>query len=277
MSLASNTSIGMNDLLAALALPPAALVQQRIPKKMLAEHGAATLADRKLVQERIDVLTWHAALKPATVGVAAFEDEQRSYLEVAVVSAKLRQNVVPVGSISPSLSPGFRRVAELVHRAIPYPTLLLAEDGPQLAISTAHIRWAQRDAERTVLDGELVMAPIHQVSQADASEGQALGAFLAALALMNQPRTHLMSLYQGWLDTISAWQAVELTGHFKPSESAAQAAERRQALRVCKDLDARIAAARSAASKEKQMARQVAANLEIKDLLTQRQQAAQNL
>lgn len=274
MSLASSTStsIGLNDLLAALALPPAALVQQRIPKKMLAENGAATLVDRKLVQERIDVLTWHAALKPSTVGVAAFEDEQRSYLEVAVVSAKLRQEASPEANISPSL----KRVAELVHRAIPYPTLLLVEDGPQLAISTAHIRWAQREAERTVLDGELVMAPIH-VSLPAASHGQALGAFLGALALMNQPRTHLMDLYRGWLDTISAWQAVELTGQFKPSESATQAAERRIALRVCKELDVRIAAARSAASKEKQMARQVAANLEIKDLLTQRQQAAQNL
>jgi Domain of unknown function (DUF4391) len=276
MSLASSTSIGLNDLLAALALPPAALVQQRIPKKMLAENGAATLADRKLVQERIDVLTWHAALKPSTVGVAAFEDEQRSYLEVAVVSAKLRQDASPEANISPSLSTSLRRVAELVHRAIPYPTLLLVEDGPQLAISTAHIRWAQREAERTVVDGELVMVPI-QFGLPAATDGQALAAFLAALALMNQPRTQLMDLYRGWMDTISAWQAVELTGHFKPSESAAQAAERRMALRVCKDLDVRIAAARSAASKEKQMARQVAANLEIKDLLTQRQQAAQNL
>jgi hypothetical protein len=49
------------------------------------------------------------------------------------------------------------------------------------------------------------------------------------------------------------------------------------ALRVCKDLDVRIAAARSAASKEKQMARQVAANLEIKDLLAQRQQTSEKL
>lgn len=276
MSLASSTSIGLNDLLAALALPPAALVQQRIPKKMLAENGAATLADRKLVQERIDVLTWHAALKPSTVGVAAFEDEQRSYLEVAVVSAKLRQDASPDANISPSLSASLRHLVELVHRAIPYPTLLLVEDGPQLAISTAHIRWAQREAERTVVDGELVMASIY-VNLPTASYGQALAAFLAAMALMNQPRTHLMSLYQGWLDTISAWQAVELTGQFKPSESAAQAAERRMALRVCKDLDARIAAARSAASKEKQMARQVAANLEIKDLLAQRQRVAQIL
>jgi hypothetical protein len=266
----------LNDLLAALALPTAALVQQRIPKKMLAENGAATLVDRKLVQERIDVLTWHAALKPSTVGVAAFEDEQRSYLEVAVVSAKLRQDASPEANISPSLSTSLRRVAELVHRAIPYPTLLLVEDGPQLAISTAHIRWAQREAERTVVDGELVMVPI-QFGLPAATDGQALAAFLAALALMNQPRTQLMDLYRGWMDTISAWQAVELTGHFKPSESAAQAAERRIALRVCKELDLRIAAARSAASKEKQMARQVAANLEIKDLLTQRQQAAQNL
>lgn len=86
----STHSLQAQQLLAALAVPTTALVQKRIPKKMLAESGAATVADRKLVQDHIEELTWYAALKPGNAGIAAYDDEQRSYLEVAVVVAQLR-------------------------------------------------------------------------------------------------------------------------------------------------------------------------------------------
>ena len=45
-----------------LDLPADALVQQRIPKKMLADNGAPTPADRRLIQEYIEEATWVAAL-----------------------------------------------------------------------------------------------------------------------------------------------------------------------------------------------------------------------
>ena len=53
------------DLIAAFDLPAAALVNQRVPKKLLVENGAPTTADRKLIQDGIEEITWVAALKPA--------------------------------------------------------------------------------------------------------------------------------------------------------------------------------------------------------------------
>lgn len=263
-----------NELLAALALPSSALVQQRIPKKMLAENGAVTSADRKLVRDRIDELTWHAALKPSNVGIPAYEDEFRSYLEVTVLVAKLRTEEPATAhhrsaQAPTAISTSVRRVAELIHRAVPYPTVLLLENGQQLVASAAHVRWAQREAGKTVLDGDSISVPI--------KPGPECRAFLEAMALGRQPRFHLKALYQGWFDTLSAWQAVELTGQFRTSESPARAAERRAALRACTELDVRIATARNAAAKEKQIARQVAVNLEIKALLAERQRVAQDL
>ena len=272
----STPSLHAQQLLAALAVPTAALVQKRIPKKMLAESGVATVADRKLVQDHIEELTWYAALKPGNVSVAAYEDEQRSYLEVAIVIAHLRTEQASQTSATAQLaaspvnvSTSIKRVAELVHRAIPYPTLLVLDSGGQLLVSMAHIRKAQRELDKTVLDEAPTITAL--------GTGATAEAFLQAMALSKQPTQHLQSLYQGWFDTLSAWQAVELTGQFRPSHTPLQAAQRRVALHTCRELDARIAAARAAAAKEKQLARQVVANLEIKALLTQRQQAAQNL
>ncbi len=58
-------------LIDALRLPAPALVAHRIPKKMLVAQGAPTAADKRLINDTVDELWWHAALKPGTVGVPA--------------------------------------------------------------------------------------------------------------------------------------------------------------------------------------------------------------
>ena len=54
----------MDDLIQALGLPESARVCQRVPKKMLAEHGAATAADKRQIQDGVDEITWLAAQAP---------------------------------------------------------------------------------------------------------------------------------------------------------------------------------------------------------------------
>ena len=79
-----------DELIAALDLPTAARVDRRVPKKLLLENGAPTAADRRLIAESIESLVWVAALKPTTVGIPAFVDEIREYLEIAVISVTVR-------------------------------------------------------------------------------------------------------------------------------------------------------------------------------------------
>ena len=100
--------------------------------------------------------------------------------------------------------------------------------------------------------------------------------FVQALALTRQPQASLLALYQGWMDCLTAWQVSEVTGSFTTNQPPAQAAAQLSALHRFRDLNARIARLQTAASKEKQMARQVAANLEIKALMAERQQLVSN-
>lgn len=235
------------ELLAALDLPAAARVERRVPKTMLHEHGAPTAADQRRISEGLEQLLWVAALKPTTVGVAAYRDEAREYLEIAVLHLTLRA----AAKVS--------RLVELVHRAVPYPVLLVAELGERAHLSLAHKRWSQGEAGRTVLDGELAF-----VEWDGAGDDPHRAAFHDALALGRQPRGTLFALYQGWIDTLLALQAARRTGAFATPGSADRAAQRREALQECERLEAEIARLRGAAAKEKQMARQVALNLELK-------------
>nr|SPS06023.1 conserved protein of unknown function [Candidatus Nitrotoga fabula] len=130
----------------------------------------------------------------------------------------------------------------------------------------AHIRWAQNEAGKVVLDDESVAVVLKDPTLAQ----EVFAAFLQALSITRQPRANLKVLYQGWIDILTALQAAQITGQFVTSTNPEQAAARRAALHRCRDIDSQIAILRTSAAKEKQVARQVEINLEIKKLQADR-------
>ena len=234
----------------ALALPLQARIDQRVPKKLLIENGSPTSADKRSISEGVEEIAWLASLKPTTIGVPAYEDEVRQYLEIAVLSLHLR--------------PGAKaaRLRELVHRAIPYPVALVAVQEGQTVLSLAHIRHAQNEAGKFVLDGE-----VEAVTVSDDSSGQA---FLATLALASLPNGNLWLLYQGWLDRLPALEAARITGVFLLSPDREAADARRTTLREIARLDGEMTDLRGQAEKESQLNRRVELNLAIRRLDAER-------
>ena len=254
----------LEALISALALPASCRVDQRVPKKMLIENGAPTAADKRLLNDTIAEIQWIAALKPNTVGVPDYRDEEREYLEVAVLSIATRGGKSAAdheggasGSDAPAKPVNTMRLAELVHRAVPYPLLLLLATPQGLYLSLAHKRWAQNEAGKVVLDGDVATMHI-------AGDLSPAHPFMQSLALARQPQATLMALYQGWLDCLTALQAARYTGTFQAAGDPVQAAARRAALRECQRLDQEAARLRALAVKEKQMAKQVDLNLALK-------------
>jgi len=266
-----------SDVVSALCLPDSARVDQRVPKKLLLENGAPTASDKRLITDAIEDIQWLAALKPNTIGVPEYCDTQREYLEVAVLAVTLR------GAIKPA---SLSRLAELVHRAVPYPVLLLLDEsrteGATLTISLAHKRWAQNEADKVVLDGDLVSASLFQA--ADGTPGADVKAalvieryFMQSLALVRQPQTSLHALYEGWIVCVQALHAARRTGIYQTAATPEQAAARRQALIACQQLEGEISRLRAKAAKEKQLARQVELNLTLKRIQAELAAAEQQL
>lgn len=243
----------------ALDLPNAAQVNRRVPKKLLLEHGAPTAADKRLLNDGIERVQWVATLKPTTVGIAAFRDEAREYLEIAILGVMLRE-----GTNSP-------RLVELVHRAVPYPVLAISGSGSWVQISLAHKRWSQGEIGKTVLDGSVVT-----VDCPDSGDPYQ-GPFLAALKVDSQPRNSLLSLYQGWMDVVLALQAARRTGRFELYEAGDRLAARRDALLECARLEVEVVRLRASAAKEKQMSRRVELNLALKRVEAAQTAARANL
>ncbi|MCZ8095567.1 MAG: DUF4391 domain-containing protein [Acidovorax sp.] len=247
----------MSLLVSALGLPASCRVDQRVPKKLLVENGAPTSVDKRLINDCVDEVLWLAALKPNTVGVAEYRNDEREYLEVAVLCVTVRPAPQAGGAGTASKPVNTPRLAELVHRAVPYPVVLLLAAPQGLFLSLAHKRWAQNEAGKVVLDDEPATVDL-------ALDLTAEHPFVQALALARQPQVNLLALYQGWMDCLTAWQAAKVTGTFTAASTPAHAAARREALRTCQRLELEGARLRVLAAKEKQMARQVDLNLALK-------------
>lgn len=94
-----------DEAIAALDLPPGARVDRRVPKTLLLEHGAPTAAGRRHINEGIAQILWVAALKPTTIGGAAYRDDVLEYLEIAVLRVTLRAGRNQHGSSSGCTGP----------------------------------------------------------------------------------------------------------------------------------------------------------------------------
>jgi hypothetical protein len=252
MTEAAQVAASRDALLSALALPPGALLSLRVPKKLLAEQGAPTSADKRAIQDGIDELHWLATLKPTTIAVPAATEPGYDCAEIAVIAAQLR----PTARVA--------RLTELIHRAIPYPVLLLTLGGQNdttSVLSVAPKRPALNEGGKLVVERVVATCPFDPLLPSATEQ-----AFVDSLALTLLPARDLWALYAGWLTRIEALQAALLTGHYTVHDDPGAVDQRRALLGVHADIAREITGLRARAKRERQLNRLVDLNMQIQRL-----------
>jgi hypothetical protein len=235
----------------ALDLPPRARVDTRVPKKMLVEQGAPTTADKRAIQDGVDEIHWLAALKPNTIAIPAFTDEIHDYSEIAVIAATFRPDARAT------------RLTELIHRAIPYPVLLITTGPSGVAVSVAPKRAAQNEGDKIVVERVVVASDIDPATPPVAER-----AFMESIALKSQPARDLSTVYDGWLARIEALVAARLSGRYEVKDESGPIDRRRAALEEHARLAREAAQLRAQAARAKQISQRVDLNQKIKALET---------
>jgi len=161
------------------------------------EQGAPTAADKRRIMDGIEELHWVAALKPTNIGVPAFKDASREYLEISVLTAELRAT---------AKAP---RLIELIHRTIPYPLLLVSVHNGTLGLSVAHKRGRKAKAKGRRKE-------VRQISLNAESPRPEESAFSGNMALSRLPARDLFALYGGWHDRLPPRSGADY-GQFHPA------------------------------------------------------------
>src|SRR5690606_11046559 len=156
---------------------------------------------KRQIQDGVEELMWVAALKPTNIGVPEYRDAAREYLEITILSLTLRQKAKA------------SRLVELVHRAIPYPVVLVTTQEYGVHVSLAHKRFSQGVAGKFLLD-ELRATTLLEQPSPTAQES----AFLANAAIAKLNAENLYTLYQAWIDRVVTLDAARITGTFQPPD-----------------------------------------------------------
>ncbi len=224
-----------DTLIAAFALPPGP-APRRVPKASLSDH-APTAADRRLIEKALARLDWVAGLTPVNIGVPAGDAEGLTIDTINLLSATTRGPMPP-------------RLAEIIHRTIPKPVILIhtEEGGSAASLSLAPKRAAEREA------GRVVTIEVHDtgpLSNADTD-------FAAMLALSTLPTRDLTALYAGLVERVEALAAARVAARpFRLASSREEAVAWRAALNRDAELTGNLALHMAAAKKETRLARRV--------------------
>ena len=228
-----------------MALPKSCHLGKRVFKKMFYEHAALGVTDKKALAEDIDTVTWQYTLKPSTIPILPYVDEECDYPEIAVLQVDMKSER-RVG-----------RITEIVHRAIPYPLMVILVYGTTCLISVAHKRLSL--AER----GAIVVAEFHSTGWIDlAGPTEIERLFLDSLRFGEMPHTNYLAFYSGLVDRVLALKTARLTGKFTIDSTDG----RRVRLATCHMLTEEIRQLRVAVRNESAFNRQVELNTKIKDL-----------
>lgn len=236
----------MQALIDALAIPDSCLLDKPVYKKMFLDHGDLDVTDRKALSEDVSRIRWLYTLKPDTINISPYQDSEREFLEIAVLAISLN-NAARV-----------RRIAGLMQRAIPYPLILIFDDGTNACISTADKRINQTDKTKLVIEDRWLTGWIDISAPTKAQRD-----FLEAISFHKLPSTNFYALYEGYQALVIANIAAERSGTFQPAAIAASK-QQAAALRKIEALEREIAEHRAKLKRETQMASKITLNSAIR-------------
>ena len=237
-----------DQLYAFFAFPSTCALGKRVFKKLFLQHGTLNAADKRVLSQTVGTITWQFTLKPSTLPVQPFRDDEHEVDEIAVLEVTISDRRED------------KRVREFIHRSIPYPLIVVLADDEGVQLSVAPKRVSRADKNRIVIDAFDTTPWLDGDERSPAEQ-----AFLDSLALSGLPHTHFHALYQAWVQRVVAQSCAALSGTFRlvPAEAPAG---RRARLDACRALVREVRSLRAALRAETAFARKVELNTRIKQL-----------
>lgn len=265
-----------DDFLYLLAVPKNCELNKPIFKKMFldATDGKKAIldaTDKKALKDDVLKIRWLYTLKPSTINIAPYKDNEREYPEVAMLHIELASSEVSKRAV--------KRIAQFINRAIPYPLVLLftfEKDEEEILIALADKRTNQADKEKWMID-ELECSPWIKLGQVfeninkgenenknkdKDSEQNIDRAFINSLILSELPFSSFWHFYQALINRVQARQCAEISGRYR-LVSEHEAEQQREQLQHYRQVELTIQKLR-AQIKQAEFSQQVVLNTEIK-------------
>lgn len=220
-------------------IPRSCEVKNTIFKKLFYENAGLSAADKTLFTDSISKITWLYCLKPETINIQPYKDDTREYEEVEIIEVELDKEKRT------------DRIAEIVMRNIPYPTVLVFRLHQKIKLYVAHQRNSLSDNSKNAIE-ELVSTEWVDNDSV----------LLEKLDIMQMRFTNFYALYSDIVDIMSIYNLSEIMA----TDENITGAEARELSAKIEDIEQDIASLRAKLKKESQFNRKMELNIEIKRL-----------
>ncbi|MFV9645947.1 MAG: DUF4391 domain-containing protein [Desulfobacterales bacterium] len=180
-----------------MMIPESCRLGKRVYKRLFHENAKLSATDKKALSDDVDTILWQYTFKSTTIPIQPYENDQREYHEVALLQVNLKQT----GRVN--------RLAEIVHRAIPYPLFVVFVSDTTCSISLAYKRFSKAEKEAIVAEGFQATGWLDLVNPTELQS-----AFLESLNITTWPHTHFFAFYRAAMDRVVALACAEHTGHY---------------------------------------------------------------
>jgi hypothetical protein len=239
-----------NVLYEKMVIPDSCLLGKRVYKKLFRENAVLSATDKKALSDDVDTIYWQYTFKPSTMPIKRYQDETREYLEVALLQINLK-NIRRV-----------KRLAEIIHRAIPYPLILVFVFDSSCLISLAHKRFSQAEKEAIVAED------FQASSWLDLSDLRGVQlAFLESMDLSTWSHLHFYAFYKAAIERVVALNCAEYSGAYSlETQKGLSVDEQISKLKLIEKLQQEKAENKNKLKKEKNLGTQVQLNTKIKQI-----------
>ena len=233
--------------------PETCSIGEKIGKALFAENGPLTANDRKTFRNDIsEIICSYILDDNHGIMLTPYTDEEHDYTCLTQVDVFLKKT----GKAT--------RVAELCHRAMPYPLIVILHDADKIMLSMAEKRFNRDGKEQVVLE---------QSTNTEWHSESNLAEFQDAVNFRKNKKLGFLELYRHYMAMLYVLRCAGITGSF--SEAGLSSEKRRRLLEELHQLELQLATVKAKAKQETILSAQVELNMQaaqIKQAITQTQE-----
>ncbi len=230
-----------------LGIPEKCFLNKTLFKRLFLESGMLDITDKKALKDDINKIRWLYTLKPSTINIEPFKDDEREYGEVAILQIDLASAI------------RVKRIAAFVNKAIPYPLIIIFTHGDMIALNIADKRISQTDKVKWVVEDGWITSWLNP-SAPDKSEQQ----FLSGLAIKNLSFLNFYAFYADVKNCVIALNSAQRSGEYTITTKA-QTNVRLKSLRRLDELEKKMVELRVLLKQEPQFNLKLKLNVAVKE------------
>lgn len=228
-----------------LELPPKCFLNKKLFKKHFYENFNFKSNDKKLFKNNIEQITWLVSIKPENTNIKAYFCDETEYSEIAYIL------------VESTKSNGADRILEIIHRSIPYATLIFLCVEESFLVSGSLKRFSK------VNKNEIIVDEIISTTMTPDDKGEHI---LNSLKHSSLNSTNLKEYYGSIISELLAHNTLEKIGT-RPNVTLSPK-EHSAILSQIEENEEKIISLKKKISQEVQLNRKVEMNVELKNIET---------